>query len=77
MPLKEGQIKVTKRDKVLIKLPEKKPTKAEEAMAARYYGMGKKKENFKEYDLKTSQVIEVRKKPKKYVNSSSESESDE
>ena len=55
LPLKESQIKVAKRDKVLIKLPEKKG-KAEDAIYNKYnnFGMGKKRENFKEYDLKTS-----------------------
>jgi len=52
LPLKEGQIKVTKRDKVLIKQPEKK-NKKDDPMSARYnYGMGKPREDFKEYDLK-------------------------
>mgnify|MGYP001078716131 CR=1 FL=1 len=52
LPLKEGQIKVAKRDKVLIKKPEQKGKK-EDLMSVRYnYGMGKKKEEFMEYDLK-------------------------
>ena len=61
---------------MLIKLPEKK-NKNEDAISARYYnyGNGKKRENFKEYDLKANKVIEVRKKPKKYVNSGSDSNS--
>ena len=52
LPLKESQIKVAKRDKVLIKVPEKK-SKAEDSKYNNY-GMGKKRENFKEFDLKTS-----------------------
>lgn len=67
LPLKEGQIKVAKRDKVLIKQPEKK-SKKDDPMSARYnYGMGKKREDFLEYDLKQNKVVEPKKKAKKYV----------
>lgn len=76
LPLKDKQIKVTKRDKVLIKQPEKKG-KAEDNQTARgYYGM-KKKANFMEYDLKSSKIVEMKKKRKKTYQSGSESESSE
>ena len=77
LPLKESQIKVARRDKVLIKQPQKKTNKKEDSANARYYGMGKDKQDYKEYDLKQNKVVEMQKKKKKFVNQSSDSESEE
>ena len=73
MPLKDSQIKVAERNQVLIKQgartrdgsmkitasggPVKRGTKA----GFDRFGLPKK-ENFKEYDLKTNQIVEVKKK---------------
>ena len=76
LPLKEEQIKVNKRDQVLIKQGNKYKTKSDRAAAKYdpYMGMKPKKEEFKQYDLKTDKIVEVIKKKKKNYGSSSESD---
>ena len=69
LPLKDDEIKVTKRDQVLIKNKnnsERKPDKErQKQLAAQYWGSHqKKKSDYKEYDLKTNKIIERRKKKK-------------
>lgn len=83
VPLKDTQIKVADRNQVLIKQNPssdyKMPISASGSPSKRgarhhknvdKYGMPKK-ENFKEYDLKTNQIVEVQKKKKTYYASDS------
>ena len=57
VPLKEDQIKVADRNQVLVKKKSEKQSHSERLL----YG-NQKKDNVKEYDLKTNQLVEVRKR---------------
>ena len=66
LPLKDEQIKVTKRDMVLIKQKNRGQSDRNKPSSFGGYGYGApKKENFKQFDLKTNQIVEVQKKKKK------------
>ena len=84
MPLKDAQIKVAERTQVLIRQgagtgaasvkisASGSPVKLGTRAGFDKFGLPKK-ENFKEYDLKTNQIVEVRKK-KKLNNYASDSD---
>ena len=83
LPLKDSQIKVAERDQVLVKqggITESSLKITAKGSAIKLggpkaaldkFGMPKK-ENFKEYDLKTNQIVEVRKKKKKTYEADSD-----
>ena len=74
LPLKDEQIKVTKRDLVLIKQKNRGQSDRNKAENSLSYGFGmRKKEDFKQFDLKTNQIVEVQKKKKRpYEDDSAE-----
>jgi len=78
LPLKDEQIKVTKRDQVLIKQRKSQTTTGHSTNAAenRYmmlYGK-RKKDEYKEYDLKTNKIVEMKKKVRNNYGANSESD---
>ena len=65
LPLKDRQIKVVKRDRVLINKKTTSAERKEKIDKNQYWGYyQKKKIDYKEYDLKTNEIIERRRKVK-------------